>query len=118
MVERDTSSPYVFISYAHVDADSVAAEKIESFLTSSAVRVFRDTHIPSSANWDMTIEQALRECDRMVLLLSPASMPQRRETHREWFYFDQMRKPVHPIYIRECTFHSRMYAYNYIDARH
>ena len=63
----------------------------------SGIRVFRYTHIPSSANWDMGVEQALDECERMVLLLSPSSMPQRKEVHREWFYFDQVGKGwAHP----------------------
>jgi hypothetical protein len=49
----------------------------------------------------MTIE-ALQESQRMVLLLSDASMPYRKEVHREWFYFDQEKKPIYPIYIEDC----------------
>ena len=107
---------YVFISYAR--PDQAVAEKVEAFLKAAGVRVFRDTSaIREGANWDMTIETALRECGRMVLLLSAASMPYRKEVHREWFYFDQQRKPIYPLYVGECDLHSRLYAYNYIDAR-
>ncbi|MCK6576931.1 MAG: SUMF1/EgtB/PvdO family nonheme iron enzyme [Anaerolineae bacterium] len=107
---------YVFISYAR--PDQAVAEKVEAFLKAAGVRVFRDTsEIREGANWDMTIEAALRDCGRMVLLLSAASMPYRKEVHREWFYFDQMRKPIYPLYIQACDLHSRLYAYNYIDAR-
>ena len=106
---------YVFISYARPDAET--AEQVETYLKAAGVRVFRDASIASSENWDMAIEKALGECDRMVLLLSAASMPYRKEVYREWFYFDQEKKPIHPLYIEKCTLHSRMYAYNYIDAR-
>lgn len=107
---------YVFISYAR--PDEALAEQVETYLKAAGVRVFRDTsEIREGANWDMTIEQALKDCQRMVLLLSPASMPYRKEVHREWFYFDQKRKPIYPLYTADCELHSRLYAYNYIDVR-
>ncbi|MBK8032203.1 MAG: toll/interleukin-1 receptor domain-containing protein [Chloroflexi bacterium] len=106
----------VFISYAR--PDQAIAEQVEAYLTAAGVRVFRDTsEIREGANWDMAIETALRACQRMVLLLSAASMPYRKEVHREWFYFDQQRKPIYPLYVADCDLHSRMVAYNYIDVR-
>lgn len=114
--ERIEGDLYVFISYAR--PDQAVAAQVEAYLKAAGVKVFRDTsEIREGANWDMVIEQALRECQRMVLLLSAASMPYRKEVHREWFYFDQKRKPIYPLYIEACELHSRMYAYNYIDAR-
>jgi len=112
----DEGDLYVFISYAR--PDQAVAEKVEAFLKAAGVRVFRDTsEIREGGNWDMTIETALRECGRMVLLLSASSMPYRKEVHREWFYFDQKRKPMYPLYMQDCDLHSRLFAYNYIDAR-
>ncbi len=112
----DEGELYVFISYAR--PDQAVAEKVEDCLATAGVRVFRDTNdIRVGANWDMTIEQALQECQRMVLLLSRSSMPFRKEVHREWFYFDQRRKPIYPLYIEDCEPHSRFFAYNHIDAR-
>ncbi len=111
------AAEYVFISYAH--ADRLIAEQVEAALNTAGVRVFRDASaIRSGANWDMTIEKALSETTHMALLLSAASMPYRKEVYREWFYFDQQRKPLIPLYIQDCTLHSRMSTYNYIDARH
>jgi hypothetical protein len=53
----------VFISYAR--PDQAVAEKIEAFLASAGVRVFRDTSdIRAGDNWDIAIENALRECQR------------------------------------------------------
>jgi len=106
----------VFISYAR--PEQALAEKIEKYLQAAGVRVFRDTsEIREGANWDMTIEKALQECQRMILLLSASSMPYRKEVHREWFFFDQKRKPIYPLYVEKCELHSRIYAYNYIDVR-
>src|SRR5690606_18764402 len=33
----------------------------------------------------------------------------------EWFYFDQKRKPIYPLYVEMCDLHTRLYAYNWID---
>lgn len=105
----------VFISYARPDVE--IARKIESFLAAKGKSVFRDERdIHVGDNWDMTIERALRECERMVLLLSSSSMPYRKEVHREWFFFDQERKPIYPLFLEKCDLHSRLRAYNYIDA--
>lgn len=112
----DAEFPYLFISYAH--ADHAIADPVEKYLRDVGFRVFRDvTDIAPGENWDMTIEQALRAADRMVLLLSQTSMPYRKEVHREWFFFDQERKPIYPLFVQQCTLHSRLIAYNYIDAR-
>ncbi len=107
------AADYIFISYAR--PDQPIAERVEEYLKRAGFRVFRDTSaIRSGANWDMVIERALRETGRMVLLLSEHSMYYRKEVHREWFYYDQQRKPLHPLYLRPCDLHSRMASYNYI----
>lgn len=107
---------YVFISYAR--PDERIAQHVEDYLKAARVRVFRDTNnMTGGADWDITIEEALRRADRMVLLLSNASMPYQKEVHREWFFFDQHDKPIHPLYLEKCELHSRMYIYDYIDVR-
>lgn len=115
-IEPVDSNQYIFISYAR--PDQVIAEQVEKYLVASGIRTFRDVNdIRSSDNWDLTIEKALTETDRMILILSGASMPYRKEVYREWFAFDQKRKPIHPLYVQECTLHTRFAPINYIDAR-
>jgi formylglycine-generating enzyme required for sulfatase activity len=112
----DDEELYIFLSYAR--PDEAAAAQIEAFLTAAGIRVFRDTSdINAGENWDLAIEKALDECRCMVLLLSAASMPDRKEVHREWFNFDQKRKMIYPLYLRDCKLHSRFDSRNYIDAR-
>lgn len=107
---------YVFISYAR--PERAIAEQVEAYLNAAGFRTFRDTtDIRTGDLWDMKIERALDEATHMVLLLSAASMPYRKEVYREWFYFDQQGKPLLPLYLQDCTLHSRLTAINYIDAR-
>lgn len=107
---------YVFISYARADRD--VAEKVEEFLTAAGIRVFRDTSdVRVGEDWIVRIDRALRECQRMVLLLSRSSMPYRKEVHLEWVAFDREQKPIYPLYLEDCELLYRLRVYNYIDAR-
>lgn len=124
MNAKDTSSPtqstdtdnlYVFLSFAGEDRN--LAEKVQADLTAAGIRVFYDRRMRSDANWDMTIEQALNDCNRMVLVLSSSSMPYKPEVHREWFYFARKGKPIHSLLIEDCDLHSRFESSNYIDAQ-
>lgn len=111
------SADYIFISYARPDVKT--ARRVQEYLEAAGFRVFRDeSDIHSGANWDITIEQALRDCGRMVLLLSNSSMPFRKEVHREWFFFDQRSKPLHPLRLEDVEdMNSRVQTYNWVDAK-
>jgi hypothetical protein len=115
-VVPDASMRYVFISYAR--PQSVIADTIETYLRTANFRVFRDiTDIQGGMDWNRAIERVLDEATHMVLLLSNASMPYRKEVYREWFAFDQANKPIIPFYIDDCKLPSRLISINYIDAR-
>lgn len=112
----DESQLRVFISYAR--PDQAVAEKVEAFLTAAGVRVFfAPKSIGAGDNWIAAIDRALRECRQMVLLLSPDSMPERKEVEHEWNYFDLERKPIYPLYLQDCERHSRLLALHFEDAR-
>lgn len=114
--EEGRQSPYVFISYAQTDR--AIAEKVAAFLQAARVRVFLDSSdIGAGDDWAMAIDKARRECRQMVLLLSEASMPSRRELDSEWIYFTQQGKPIYPLYLRDCEINYRLKTYSYIDAR-
>ena len=110
------SEDYVFISYARPQAP--IAQALEQFLSSAGIRTFRDVSaIQAGMDWNQTIEQALSETTKLVLLLSSASMPYRKEVYREWFAFDQANKPILPLLIETCQLPSRLLSIQYIDAR-
>lgn len=114
--QKVISDAYVFISYAHPDEE--IAKIIESYLVDAGLKVFRDvTNIQPGDNWDLAIEQALDDCDVMVLLLSKHSMPNRKEVYREWIHFEQNRKYLIPIFLEDCELPGRLKRINYIDAR-
>jgi formylglycine-generating enzyme required for sulfatase activity len=105
----------VFISYASDDKEH--AVRLEAFLHQNQIQTFRDeSDIRGGSNWDKKIDEELRACTRMVLLLSTHSMPHRKEVHREWFFFDQNEKPIYPLLLEVCDRQSRLYAYHHIDA--
>ncbi|MFN7829113.1 MAG: toll/interleukin-1 receptor domain-containing protein, partial [Acidobacteriota bacterium] len=105
----------VFISYASDDKEH--AVRLEAFLNQNQIETFRDeSDIRGGSNWDQKIDEELRACSRMVLLLSTHSMPHRKEVHREWFFFDQNEKPIYPLLLEVCDRQSRIYAYHHIDA--
>ncbi|MEP7336841.1 MAG: SUMF1/EgtB/PvdO family nonheme iron enzyme [Acidobacteriota bacterium] len=107
---------YVFISFASPDQD--IAEKVKTFLNAAGMRVFfAPESIGPGDNWITSIDHALRECQAMVLLMSPHSMPERKEVEREWNYFDLNRKPIYPLYLQQCEKHSRLVALNHTDAQ-
>ncbi len=111
-----TAALSVFISYARQDV--AVAEQVEAFLRAAGVRVFRDRKdIHSGDNWPHVIEQELRQCQRMVLLLSGHSMPYHKESYLEWFFFDGERKPIHPLLIQSCDLFYRLRVYHHLDAR-
>ena len=66
--------------------------------------------------WSQKIEAGLRKAGRMVLLLSKASMPYRKEVEREWFYFDMQKKPIYTLLVEDCDINSRLIQVNYVDA--
>ncbi|HMY74139.1 MAG TPA: TIR domain-containing protein, partial [Blastocatellia bacterium] len=107
---------YVFISFA--TPDQAIAESLKTYLNAAGMRVFfAPESIGGGDNWITSIDHALRACQAMVLLMSPHSMPERKEVEREWNYFDLSRKPIYPLYLQKCDKHSRLVALNHIDAQ-
>ena len=118
----DANQPYVFISYARRDApnDQSVAEQIEAALLAAEIHCFRDMNIQKGEDWNQAINKALQDCNRMILLLSSASMataPYRQEVYDEWFPFYQTGKKIYLLRLDDCEADRRLVAKNYIDAR-
>ncbi len=119
MIVNDQSNQVgkkVFISYAKADIE--IAEMVEARLTEAGFRVFRDRKdVRPSQDIYVSIDRALDECESMVFLASPDSMPYHRESYVEWLDFDLTGKPIYPLYLEDCKWFKRLLAYKYIDAR-
>jgi formylglycine-generating enzyme required for sulfatase activity/GTPase SAR1 family protein len=96
------------IAISCAEEDTGTADLIARYLISKGFNIYKH---------NSNLENSLREVDRLILILSSSSMPYHKRVHEEWFLFDQLGKPIHPIYIEKCELHSRLYLYSYIDAR-
>jgi len=86
----------LFISYARVDETYVVpfAEQLQKL----GIDIWFDKQIAPGANWDDSIQDALDECDKMVIIATEASMNSEYVTH-EWSYFMGAQKPIFPLII-------------------
>jgi hypothetical protein len=104
----------VFVCYSRKDKDFVL--KLATNLKRKGVPIWLDQwDIPSGANWDRTIEEALKECGRLLLVLSPASVKSDR-VQGEWLWaIDKGKKAVVPILYQECNIPIRLASIQYTD---
>ena len=109
------SSMQVFLSYARANSD--AADRVEKQLVVAGFEVWRDIrHIKNTDIWAQAVGQGLKSSERLVVLMSPASMNS-REVFMEWFYFYHHRKPLHCLLIETCSINYHLLPFNYVDAR-
>ena len=110
----------IFISYQR-DSESVAQE-LYSRLMDEGFRVWQDVHnIRHTEQWPNVIGNALRNSERLILLLTPkagsdgpkASL----EVFNEWYYFYKRKKPLHCLMVETCDPHYQLLPYQYIDWR-
>jgi hypothetical protein len=105
---------HIFVCYSRKDGDFVL--KLAMDLKLSGVPIWLDQwDIPSGANWDRAIEAALKKCDRLLLVLSPASLNSDR-VQNEWIWaIDKGKKVVVPILYQECEIPIRLTSIEYTD---
>lgn len=115
MSDSAITQPYVFISYQR-DSEAEARE-VHDRLIEAKFRVWQDVeNIRHTARWSVAINQALRDTDRIVLLLTPTSM-QSEEVFNEWFFFYSKRKPLHLLLLETCDIHYQLLPFQYLDWR-
>ena len=91
-------APYVFVSYAHLDADRVFAE-IRRF-NEAGFNVWYDEGIAPGNEWSDEIAEALSNCAVFVVMLTPVSAP-RENVLNEIDYALNEKKPFLAIYLEE-----------------
>src|SRR6476469_5955576 len=62
----------LFISYARTDAE--IALTLATDLRAAGVAIWIDLDIAAGKRWDRAVEQALENCPRFLVILSPASV--------------------------------------------
>ena len=104
-VGRATIEGSVFVSYARDDAAYVSelCRRLRDF----GIRVWSDRDIPSGANWDQSVEDALQSADKMLVVLSPAAT-RSVNVQDEWSYFLEEGKAVYPMLYQPCDLPFRL----------
>ena len=104
---------HIFISYARQDSEF--ALRLASDLRSEGVEIWLDQlDIPPGVRWDRAIEQSLRTCDRLLIILSPASVASENVMDEVAFAFGQ-EKQIVPVLHRRCEIPLRLLRLQYID---
>jgi hypothetical protein len=104
---------YVFISYAREDESFVL--QLAANLKKRGVPIWLDQwSIPPAADWDKAIDDALYECARLLVVLSPASV-ESREVRSEWRTAFRANKPIVPVLYRPCRIPRQLGLLQYVD---
>lgn len=105
----------IFISYER--GSEAVADVIREGLKQANFQVWQDTqNIRGTQRWPVVVNQALQDCARLVLLLTPKSMAS-EEVFNEWFYFYYHRKPIHCLMVETCEPHYQLLPFQYLDWR-
>lgn len=90
----------VFIS--HSSKDDAFVTGLAADLREADVKTWVDhDDILPGTNWDRAVETALRDCEVMLVILSPHSVDSDNVTD-EWSYFIDEGKPIYPILVQVC----------------
>lgn len=92
------SEAYVFVCYAHSDADTVYVDLVE--LDRHGVNIWYDEGIPAGSSWRGEIAAAIKGAERLVYFISSASL---KSSHclREVDYAITHDIEIIPVYLEE-----------------
>lgn len=107
---------HTFVSYARDDQEFVL--RLATALKERGFLIWVDQwNIPAGADWDKCIDHALRDCGRVVVILSPASIAS-DEVRGELRTALNARKPVLPVLYRHCDIPRQLQLVQYVDLTH
>jgi hypothetical protein len=103
----------VFICYSRKDKDFVL--ELAANLENRGVPIWLDQwDILPGDDWDLTIEKALNDCTRLLLVISPSSVDS-EEVRSEWRSALDKGKIIVPILHKPCKIPYRLNSIQYID---
>jgi hypothetical protein len=109
------AAPAAFFSYSREDSDF--ALKLAGDLKAAGASVWLDQlDILPGQRWDRSVEDALTNCPRMVVILSPASVSSTNVMDEVSFALEEQ-KTVIPVVYRDCTIPFRPRRVQHVDFR-
>jgi TIR domain len=103
-----------FFSYSHVDTDFTI--RLTGDLKAAGAMIWLDKDIAPGDRWDMTVQDALKNCQHLLVILSPDSVNSPNVLDEVAFGLDT-KKTVIPILYRECEIPFRLGRVQWIDFR-
>ena len=104
-----------FVSYSR--EDSAFALRLAEDVKAADGNVWLDQlDIVPGERWDRAVENALHNCTRVLVILSPASVPSTNVMDEVFFALAE-KKTVIPIMYRDCAVPLRLRRVHYIDFR-
>ena len=89
---------HIFISYSRVDESF--ARQLATSLSDLGADVWIDIEdIPAGMKWSSAIQQGLRQCEIMIIIVSPDSMAS-KNAEDEWQDYLDTKKPLIPVLYR------------------
>jgi hypothetical protein len=108
-------APAAFFSYCREDSDF--ALRLAEDLKAAGASVWLDQlDIVPGQRWDRAVEDALANCPRMLVILSPASVDSTNVMDEVSFALEE-KKTVIPIIYKDCTVPFRLRRVQYVDFR-
>jgi tetratricopeptide (TPR) repeat protein len=106
-------SDHIFVCYAREDQEFVL--RLATALKERGFRVWLDQwDIPAGVDWDQSIDDALRECSRLIVVLSPAAIKS-PEVRGELRTALNAGKPILPILYRQCEIPRQLQLIQHVD---
>jgi hypothetical protein len=103
----------VFFSYSRADAEF--ALQLATDLRSAGVDLWIDQlDIPAGAQWDIAVEEALKQCPCLLVILSPMSTASQNVMDEVSFAIER-NKRILPVLYRNCDIPFRLKRLQYID---
>ncbi len=103
----------IFISYSRQDRPF--ALRLAHSLHSIGVVTWMDMEdIPAGVKWGTGIQEGLKTCDLMIVIISPASMAS-QHVEDEWSYFVDEKKPLIPVRWKPAKIHYQLRRIQSID---
>lgn len=103
----------IFCSYARADAGFVL--KLAKDMKSAGANIWLDQlDIPVGQRWDQAVEEALRGCEYLLVVLSPTSVESNNVMDEVSFGFEEQ-KQILPVLYRTCVIPFRLRRLQYSD---
>src|SRR5690349_6527270 len=97
---------HVFICYAREDEQFVFA--LAEYLKERGISIWLDQwNVLPGVNWNEHIDDALYDCDRVLIVLSPAAVKSQR-VQGEWVTSLEEQKPIVPVLFQPCRIPSQL----------